>query len=100
VGSAVVASLAVSLDTYGQLAPVVCYADASGHLRLIAGERRLEATRRLHAARVEIGLAISAGYEYWVVNEDLERAYQDLEAIVRAEECRTGRRPLAPDLTD
>jgi guanylate kinase len=71
-------------------------------------ERRLRARstdddaavrRRLHAARLEIGLAISAGYEYWVVNEDLERAYQDLEAIVRAEECRAGRRPLAPDLT-
>jgi ParB/RepB/Spo0J family partition protein len=52
-----VASLAVSLDTYGQLAPVVCYADASGRLRLIAGERRLEATRRLHAARVDAGQA-------------------------------------------
>ena len=71
-------------------------------------ERRLRARstdddaavrRRLHAARLEIGLATSAGYEYWVVNEDLERAYQDLEAIVRAEECRAGRRPLAPDLT-
>jgi len=72
-------------------------------------ERRLRARstddddavrRRLHAARVEIRLAISAGYEYWVVNEDLERAYQDLEAIVRAEQCRAGRRPLSPDLTE
>jgi guanylate kinase len=71
-------------------------------------ERRLRARstdddaavrRRLHAARVEIGLAVAAGYEYWVVNEDLERAYQDLEAIVRAEQCRAGRKPLAPDLT-
>jgi guanylate kinase len=70
-------------------------------------ERRLRARstdddetvrRRLHAARVEIGLAIAAGYEYWVVNEDLDRAYGDLEAIVRAEGCRAGRRPLAPDL--
>jgi guanylate kinase len=70
-------------------------------------ERRLRARstdddatvrRRLHAARIEIRLALSAGYEYWVVNDDLERAYADLEAIVRAENCRAGRRPLAPDL--
>ena len=43
-------SLAASLGTFGQLAPVVCYTGADGRLRLIAGERRLEATRRLHAA--------------------------------------------------
>ncbi len=70
-------------------------------------ERRLRARstdddatvrRRLHAARIEIRLARAAGYEYWVVNDDLERAYADLEAIVRAEGCRAGRRPLAPDL--
>jgi guanylate kinase len=70
-------------------------------------ERRLRARstdddatvrRRLHAARIEIRLALSAGYEYWVINDDLERAYADLEAIVRAEGCRAGRRPLAPDL--
>ena len=54
--------------------------------------------RRLHAAHLEIRLACSAGYEYWVVNDDLDRAYGDLEAIVRAEGCRAGRRPLAPDL--
>ena len=70
-------------------------------------ERRLRARstdddatvrRRLDAARLEIGRAIASGYEYWVVNEDLEHAYRDLEAIVRAEECRAGRRPLSPDL--
>jgi guanylate kinase len=70
-------------------------------------ERRLRARstdddatvrRRLHAARIEIRLALSAGYEYWVVNDALDRAYADLEAIVRAESCRAGRRPLAPDL--
>jgi guanylate kinase len=70
-------------------------------------ERRLRARstdddatvrRRLHAAQIEIRLALSAGYEYWVVNDDLERAYGDLEAIVRAEGCKAGRRPLAPDL--
>ena len=60
-------------------------------------ERRLRARstdddttvrRRLHAARVEILLARSEKYEYWVVNDSLERAYQDLEAIIRAESCR------------
>ena len=70
-------------------------------------ERRLRARstdddatvrRRLHAARIEIRLARSAGYEYWVVNDDLDRAYGDMEAIVRAESCRAGRRPLAADL--
>lgn len=70
-------------------------------------ERRLRARstddavtirRRLQAARVEIRLALAAGYEYWVVNDDLDNAYADLEAIVRAEVCRAGRRPLASDL--
>lgn len=70
-------------------------------------ERRLRARstdddatvrRRLHAARIEIRLAVAARYEYWVINDDLEKAYADLQAIVRAETCRAGRRALAPDL--
>jgi guanylate kinase len=70
-------------------------------------ERRLRARstdddatiqRRLRVAREELRLALAAGYEYWVVNDDLERAYADLEAIVRAEGCRAGKRALAPDL--
>ena len=69
-------------------------------------ERRLRARstdddatirRRLHAARIEIRLALAAGYEYWVINDELENAYADLQAIVRAESCRAGRQPLAPD---
>ena len=65
-------------------------------------ERRLrsrstddEATvrRRLEAARREILRA--RAYEYWVVNDDLDRAYGDLDAIVRAERCRAGSRDLA-----
>ncbi|HEY6910903.1 MAG TPA: guanylate kinase [Myxococcales bacterium] len=69
-------------------------------------ERRLRARstddddairRRLHAARMEIRLALAVGYEYQVVNDDLDRACGDLEAIVRAEGCRAGRRPLAGD---
>lgn len=70
-------------------------------------ERRLRARstdddatirRRLHAARIEIRLALAAGYEYWVVNDALEAAYADLSSIVRAETCRAGRRALAADL--
>jgi guanylate kinase len=66
-------------------------------------ERRLRARstdddttirRRLHAARVEVLLARAEGYEYWVVNDDLDRAFADLEAIVRAEGCRAGRADL------
>ena len=49
--------------------------------------------RRLDAARRE--LQRSRAYEYWVVNDDLERAFGDLEAIVRAERCRAGSRDLA-----
>jgi guanylate kinase len=69
-------------------------------------ERRLRARstdpddairRRLRAAEMEIRLALSVGYEYQVVNDDLDRACGDLEAIVRAEGCRAGRRPLARD---
>jgi len=70
-------------------------------------ERRLRARstddaatvrRRLDAARNEIARARAGAYEYWVVNDDLDRAYADLEAIVRAEGCRAERRPLTPDL--
>jgi guanylate kinase len=70
-------------------------------------ERRLRARstdddatirRRLHAARIELRLALLAGYEYWVINDDLEKAYLDLQAIVRAEGCKAGKRALAPDL--
>jgi guanylate kinase len=48
--------------------------------------------KRLDAARREMQRA--RAYEYWVVNDDLERAYGDLEAIVRAERCRAGVRDL------
>ena len=70
-------------------------------------ERRLRARstdddatiqRRLHAARIEIKLAFSAGYEYWVVNDEIENAFLDLSAIVRAEGCKAGKRALAADL--
>lgn len=70
-------------------------------------ERRLRArstdddaiiARRLERARAEISAAIACGYDYWVINEEIDRAFSDLEAIVRAERCRAGRRALAADL--
>lgn len=70
-------------------------------------ERRLRArstdgdatiVRRLERARAEISAAIASSYDYWVINEEIDRAFADLEAIVRAERCRAGRRALAADL--
>lgn len=46
--------------------------------------------RRLDVARDEIRRGLES-YRYVVVNDDLDRAYVDLEAIVRAERCRTPR---------
>jgi guanylate kinase len=47
--------------------------------------------RRLEEADRE--LAHWRGYDYLVVNDDVERAVDDLEAIVRAERLRTSRAP-------
>ncbi len=50
--------------------------------------------KRLAAAREEIASGAST-YDYLLVNDDLERAFEDLCAIVRAERLRRGRRPLS-----
>jgi ParB/RepB/Spo0J family partition protein len=47
-------ALALSLHLHGQLAPAIVYQEGERY-HLIAGERRLEATRRLHAAEVKSG---------------------------------------------
>jgi len=47
-------ALALSLHIHGQLAPVIVY-EVGNRFHLIAGERRLEATRRLHQAQVSSG---------------------------------------------
>jgi guanylate kinase len=73
-------------------------AELERRLRARSTDDEATVRRRLHAARIEIRLARLTGYEYWVVNDDLERAYGDLEAIVRAESCKAERRPLSPDL--
>jgi len=50
--------------------------------------------KRLEAARREIDQG-SATYDYLLVNDELERAFVDLCAIVRAERLRRGRRELS-----
>ena len=50
--------------------------------------------RRLLAARSEIERGVAA-YDYIIVNDDLEHAYQDLHAIVVAERSRRGRVDLS-----
>ncbi len=62
-------------------------------------ERRLRARktdseksiqRRLEMAQQEIALCVAAGYEYWVVNDDLDQAFDLLSAIVAADQARAG----------
>lgn len=50
--------------------------------------------KRLVNAREEIESG-TATYDYLLVNDDLERAFEDLCSIVRAERMRRGRRPLS-----
>jgi guanylate kinase len=50
--------------------------------------------RRMLAARSEIERGI-ASYDYIVVNDDFERAYQELHSVVVAERCRRGRVDLS-----
>jgi guanylate kinase len=73
-------------------------AELERRLRARSTDDDITVRRRLHLARTEIRLAVSAGYEYWVINDELESAFDDLQAIVRAEGCRAGRRSLAKDL--
>jgi guanylate kinase len=50
--------------------------------------------RRMLAARSEIERGV-ASYDYIIVNDDFERAYRDLHAVVVAERCRRGRVDLS-----
>jgi guanylate kinase len=50
--------------------------------------------RRMLAARSEIERGI-ASYDYIIVNDDIERAYQELRSVVVAERCRRGRVDLS-----
>ena len=49
-----------------------------------------EVSRRLAQARQEI-LSLSGYYEYLVINDDLERAGREVQAIALAERCRASR---------
>lgn len=61
-----------------------------GRLRKRASDPEDVVERRLANARAEMEQA--RGYDYLVVNDDVERAVGELCAIVRAERCRTKRR--------
>jgi guanylate kinase len=50
---------------------------------------------RLEVARQEMETGREE-YDYHLVNDDLDRAYEDLKAIIRAERLRRGRVPLRP----
>jgi guanylate kinase len=50
--------------------------------------------KRMLAARSEIERGV-ASYDYIVVNEDIERAFQELRSVVVAERCRRGRVDLS-----
>lgn len=50
--------------------------------------------RRMLAARSEIERGV-ASYDYIVVNDDFERAFQELRSVVVAERCRRGRVDLS-----
>ena len=50
--------------------------------------------RRMLAARAEVERGVM-GYDYLIVNDDLDRAFSDLKSIVIAEQCRRQRADLA-----
>ncbi|MGB9590301.1 MAG: guanylate kinase [candidate division WOR-3 bacterium] len=53
-------------------------------------EDKEQLAQRLEAARKE--MREGAGYDYWVINDDLEEAASDIAAIVRAERCKRSSR--------
>ena len=59
-------------------------------LRSRGQDAQEEVTRRLAQARQEI-LSLSGYYDYLVVNDNLERAGQEVQAIALAERCRSSR---------
>ena len=61
--------------------------------RKTEGKEALE--ERLKKAQAEISQA--RYYDYWVVNDDLARARERLQAIIVAERCRRERQPAAVD---
>ena len=65
-----ITELAQSIATRGLLHPVVCVRDASGALRLVAGERRLRAIRLLASSYQFSGVVISSGFIPWISLSD------------------------------
>jgi guanylate kinase len=52
--------------------------------------------KRLAAAPAEIARAGS--FDYWIVNDELDRAYRDLKSVYMAERLRPSLRPELPDI--
>jgi guanylate kinase len=69
------------------------YAELERRLRSRGTDADAVIERRLLAAQAEIRRART--YDYCIVNDDLDRAFADLEAIVTAERLRAGRFDLA-----
>ena len=58
-------------------------------LSLRKTEKAAALEERLRKARLEV--ADGRWYDYWIVNNELEKAQKELEAIIRAEHCRRER---------
>ena len=86
-------------SAYPQTALVFVLPPSMEELERRLRERKTESEgtiqSRLLAARSEIERGLDS-YDYFVVNQDLERAYSQLYAILVAERCRRGRLDLAP----
>jgi guanylate kinase len=62
----------------------------AGRLRNRQTDSEENIQRRLHEARVEVTAGTSM-YDYLIVNDDLDRAFGDLQAVIRAERLRRTR---------
>lgn len=77
---------------------VIILPPSMGELERRLRERKTDSEevirKRLDVARHEMEAGL-ASYDYVIVNGDLDRAFEDLSAIVRAERCRRGRADLS-----
>ncbi len=88
---------------YADAATVLVVPPSMAELERRLRDRRTESeaaiARRLAAARAEVRRGLD-GYDFVVVNDDLDTAFSDLEAIVRAERLRRARPEVARVLAE
>ena len=88
---------------YPDAATVLVVPPSMAELERRLRDRRTESeeaiARRLAAARAEVRRGLD-GYDFVVVNDDLDTAFGDLEAIVRAERLRRARPAVARGLVE